>query len=139
MAYVDLNPIRATMAKTSDYTSVQERINPSFDLSEATKENSDINTHHFSRFTLKPLAPFDGNISSNPQNGIPFSFKDYLILVDTTGRIIRDDKRGFIPNTFEPILKRLNIDTNEWINNTQEFEKIYQRAFGRRRRIDKAA
>ena len=38
MAYVDLNPVRATMAQTpeeSDYTSIQERIKPQFDLSQA--------------------------------------------------------------------------------------------------------
>jgi len=28
---------------------------------------------------------------------IPFAFDDYLELVDTTGRVIREDKKGYIP------------------------------------------
>lgn len=29
--------------------------------------------------------------------GLPFRFKDYLELVDWTGRIVREDKSGSIP------------------------------------------
>ena len=38
MAYVDLNPVRAGVATSpekSDYTSIQERMNPSFDMNQA--------------------------------------------------------------------------------------------------------
>lgn len=59
MAYVDLNPIRAAMAKTpeqSDYTSIKERILHPEDTS------------------LRPFAEHD-------DEGIPFNFKDYLELV----------------------------------------------------------
>ncbi len=142
MAYVDLNPIRAAMADTpedSDYTSLQERITPSFDLATAIQENTDISTTHIARFNLKPLASFDGDINAYSQNGIHFSFKDYLILVDTTGRIQRDGKRGFIPANFAPILQRLQIAPNEWLYNTQHFEAIYLRTFGRRRKAQIAA
>jgi hypothetical protein len=41
MAYVDLNPVRADMCSTleeSDYTSIKERIAPSFDLTKATDD-----------------------------------------------------------------------------------------------------
>ncbi len=63
MAYVDLNPIRAVMAKTpeeSDYTSIQERII-------APQES--------------PLLPFTDKVDG----GIPCSLKDYLELVDWSG------------------------------------------------------
>ena len=142
MAYVDLNPIRAAMAKTpeeSDHTSIQERIKPTFDISQALHNNEDVSTSYFARFTLKSLASFDGNIKSGKQNGIPFGFNDYLLLVDTTGRIQRDDKRGFIPATFEPILQRLNIPFDDWIDNTQNFEKNYQSRFSRNPHRQKAA
>jgi hypothetical protein len=58
-----------------------------------------------------------------------FSHKDYFTLVDTTGRIQRLDKRGFIPETFLPILQRLAIDADEWIVNTQRFEELFYKKF----------
>jgi hypothetical protein len=54
---------------------------------------------------------------------------DYLTLVDTTGRIQRQDKRGFISDNFIPILQRLAIDTDEWVANTQNFEAIFYKKF----------
>ncbi|MGK0501128.1 MAG: hypothetical protein ACJAYG_002782 [Oceanicoccus sp.] len=63
-----------------------------------------------------------------------FSHKDYLTLVDTTGRIQRQDKRGFIPTTLLPILRRLAIDADEWIVNTQKFEMIFYKKFNCRRK-----
>lgn len=88
MAYVDLNPIRAAMAKTpeqSDYTSIQERIL----YPEGT--------------SLRPFAKHD-------DDGIPFGLKDYLELVDWGGREIKHNKRGYIPANAPPILTRLKMD-----------------------------
>jgi hypothetical protein len=64
-----------------------------------------------------------------------FSHDDYLSLVDTTGQIQRQHKRGFIPNTFLPILQRLKIDADEWIENTQKFETIFYKKFNYQRKI----
>jgi len=58
-----------------------------------------------------------------------FSHSNYLGLVDTTGRIQRQDKRGFIAKTFLPILQRLDIDVDAWIKNTQKFETIFYKKF----------
>jgi hypothetical protein len=77
MAYVDLNPIRAKMAKTpetSQHTSIQKR-------TEAIQQN---------KRQPHKLLPFVGN----PRQGIAFSLQDYCELVDTTGRIIRADDAG---------------------------------------------
>ena len=88
MAYVDLNPIRAAMAKTpeqSDYTSIQERI------------------QHPEGTYLRPFAELD-------EDGIPFNLKDYLELVDWGGREVKRHKRGYIPAQAPPILTRLRMD-----------------------------
>ncbi len=129
MAYVDLNPVRAGMAKTpesSEHTSIKERIEPTFNLADAIKDQ-----HLTSSFnlTVKPLLPFDYTIKPDIQLGVPYSLIDYLQLVDWTGRAIRDDKRGSIPDKLSPILTRLNIPPQQWLSSSQHFEKIVHRRF----------
>ena len=136
MAYADLNPIRAKIANTleqSKHTSIKERIKPSFNLARALDNNPDFNQLYIERFAVKPLTSLDGNVKYTNQTGVLFSHADYLRLVDTTSRIQRQDKRGFIPDTFLPILQRLAIDTDEWIENTQSFERIFYKKFNYRR------
>ncbi|MGS2717858.1 transposase [Eionea flava] len=137
MAYVDLNPVRAKMAdtpETSDYTSIKERITPTFSMDKALQSMTN-EEQPLSKITvsLKSLLHFDGNTLAEEQYGIPFSLEDYLTLVDWTGRIIREDKRGFIPNSLPPILERLSIDQKQWLNNSTQFETRYQRQFQKRR------
>lgn len=116
MAYVDLNPIRAKMAKTpetSNHTSIQKR------------------THAIKQKKQQPhnLMPFVGNPRENMPKGIAYSLKDYCELVDTTGRIIREDKRGYI-NHQNPILNRLGLSEDQWITLTTEFEQHFCYAAG---------
>ncbi|MEJ2066031.1 MAG: hypothetical protein P8X74_22600 [Reinekea sp.] len=47
-------------------------------------------------------------------------------LLDWTGRILRDDKRGAICEKAPPILKRLNIDPKNWMYSTQHFEHSFK-------------
>ena len=42
-------------------------------------------------------------------NAIGFTASEYLELVDWAGRLVRDDKRGFIPADVPPILTRLGL------------------------------
>ena len=63
-------------------------------------------------------------------SGIHFSLKDYLTLVDETGRLIRDDKRGTISHKAEKILARLHISDESWIKLTTDFECIFTGAVG---------
>ncbi len=116
MAYVELNPIRANMAKTpeqSDYTSLQLRVNAALNGKQPAK-----------------LLPFIGNEKSNQPKGINFSLQDYLMLVDETGRIIRDDKRGVISSNAEKILNRLNIPSENWLKITTDFGKLFHGPVG---------
>ncbi len=109
MVYCDLNPVRAGMADTpesSDYTSIQERI-----IAAGKGRIPD------------KLYRFQGHEKKGKQDGIPCTLKDYIALVDATGRIIREDKRGAIDAGLNPILQRLNIDTDTWLMMATEFEE----------------
>ena len=83
-------------------------------------------------------APFEGSVKLETQNGILFGYSDYLTLVDDTGRVQRNDKRGFIPEKSLPILDRLAIDSDDWLENTQNFEKVFYRKLYYRKK-DRAA
>ena len=116
MAYVDLNPVRATIAPTpekSDFTSIQLRI-------KAAIEGEQPNT----------LLTFSGNEHKQKKTGIYFSLKDYLTLVDETGRVIRDNKRGAIGMKTANILARLHISEESWLKLTTDFEGIFTGAAG---------
>ncbi len=115
MVYVDLNPVRACMAdtpETSDYTSIKARL----DAPEKTEQ--------LMPFLTKKLNP-NAAIPETPDTCIPFSWADYLQLVDWTGRAVRDDKRGHIAQDAPPILERLNLDTNEWLKQHHKLETYY--------------
>lgn len=103
MAYVDLNPIRAGIAdtpETSNFTSVKARI-------KSLRKN---------QVTAPPLFPFADNPRNNMPERLPFHLADYLELVEWTGQQIRGDKPGHIQSTQLPILERLGIETDSWLN-----------------------
>ncbi|WP_412522587.1 transposase [Shewanella chilikensis] len=116
MAYVDLNPIRAKMADTpeqSEHTSIRLRIQAALKCEQPTK-----------------LLPFIGDECDNQPNGIAFGLKDYLELVDDTGRCIRDDKRGVIGEKSAKLLTRLNIPHENWLKLTTEFGRLFHGPVG---------
>jgi len=78
----------------------------------------------------KALLAFVGNEYKDKTTGIHFSLKDYLTLVDETGRLFRDDKRGAISHKTEKILARLHISDENWLKLTSDFERIFTGAVG---------
>jgi REP element-mobilizing transposase RayT len=134
MAYVDLNPVQAGMAETpekSEYTSIQERLQPRFDLLKAIADQTKCGDLLDFTAPLKPLLPFENRLTGVIQSGILFGFREYLALLDWTGRVIRDDKRGYIDNTLPPILDRLEINADQWRMNTTQFEVLHPKRFNR--------
>ena len=128
MAYVDLNPIRAAIAdtpETSDYTSIKERTQRQFILADAITRQTEQQALNEFTVPLKPLLGFEGVIRNDFQRGILFGFDDYLELVDCTGRISRDDKRGAIADSALPILERLNLNPERWCERATAFEATY--------------
>lgn len=124
MAYVDLNPIRAALARTpetSRYTAIRQRI-----------------IAHQGQPLPKPaiaLMPMGGMDTTGPAPSIPFKFEDYLNLVDWSGRAVREDKPGAIADDIPPILKRLQINPSQWINHTARSHHRFYRVIGTSKRI----
>ena len=106
MAYVDLNPIRAAMAKDligSEFTSIKERI-----------ENKDTWLSCFGK----------------GDNDLPFYLSSYIDLVDETGRCIRGDKRGFISENTAKVIDEIGINPDTWLDELKGFKSIGFSAVG---------
>ena len=95
-------------------------------------KNTKLDTHFLYNlnYGCPVLFPFAGNPRQDMPNGLPFKLTDYLELVDWTGRIIRDDKRGSIPDDVPPILEQLNIDPKHWCYLSQHFESQFKSLVG---------
>lgn len=137
MAYVDLNPIRANMALTpedSDFTSIQARIEQ-YQKSLDTPEQANSSNHaamSMQNDFLMPLSSSDDNKKS-----IPFDIVDYFMLVEETGRVIREDKAGFISSNVRPIFDRLSLFPSGWLRMVKQLQKGYAYAVGNSQRLSK--
>jgi len=147
MAYVDLNPIRAGLAETSetlDYTSLQERIVGLLKEVASETDSQEITAAKDPDATLDgktlrpeaetqvlpqaPLMPFDA--TARTPWAVPFTFGDYLELVDWAGRALRTDKRGYIEARVPKILVRLGIDGERFIGSAERLLKAFGTAVG---------
>jgi len=99
MAYVDLNPIRAGIAEdlpSTEHTSITQRI-VAVESDHAAAD--------------EPLRRVAGNVA---EAELTLSVADYLELVDWTGRLVHEGKRGVIAGAAPPILAALGIDAADW-------------------------
>ena len=53
------------------------------------------------------------------------------MLLDWTGRELRRDKRGAIPEDLAPILDRLGVDRSNWVQTVCDFGRMFKQAAGR--------
>ena len=124
MAYVDLNPVRAGIASTpedSAFTSIYERIRRlrSIEVDNGKDEGA----------SLVPLQSFSD--AGSAAASIPYSFKEYLQLVDWTARSITNHKRSHIDAQLPPVMARLSIDARAWEAAMQPRGNVFGRAMGR--------
>ena len=155
MAYVDLNPIRAGMAETlhdSAHTSIAARLaelqgQPFVPVmapvaqpqaaTEAAPMPASVPASELpgllpetelAAIPEAPLMPFDA--TGRFEQAIPFGLHEYIELVDTMGRAVHPAKRGAIPATTPPILARLGMDAEGFINAADHFFKDFASAVG---------
>jgi REP element-mobilizing transposase RayT len=120
MAYVDLNPVRADMARTpeqSDYTSVQQR---------ARK----LAGSQWAKPALLPMVDAETVDADDDDTLCRFRLMDYLELVDSTGRAVRGDKRGSVSGKAMKILDRLGIDEKAWLSHMRPRKQRHPVAVG---------
>ncbi|MHC4886982.1 MAG: transposase [Planctomycetota bacterium] len=157
MTYVDLNPIRAKIAKTpeeSDFTSVHDHIEArqaelhikEFErkrrrrrrrkqtpLPLTARQRTYLTSERERAHTDDWLCPLeDSSItrSKGVHGLLGMSLDEYLGLLDWTGRCIHRGKRGTIPSDLKPILDRLKIDCDHWVETVLSFGHVFHRAVG---------
>ena len=126
MAYVDLNPVRAGLAdrpENSDFTSVQERIRARGGA------------------LAQPvwLSAIGGENPAGQPGMLSMTLDEYLSLIDLTGRLIRSDKPGAIPDDLAPLLDRLKINQVRWVGTAGSYGRIFHLVAGRAQSIAEAA
>jgi len=140
MAYVDLNPIRAGIAKVpedSDYTSLASRLRggegaylapQSMQMDETKEQALPDYLHKMNKLPVAALMPFDG--AGNVHYAIPFSFVDYCELVECFGRAISPNKRGHIDQVQPKLCQRLGIDMQLLIDQAKTMLDSFGHAVG---------
>ncbi len=143
--YVDLNPIRAGLAETPEtsrftaaYLRIQAEVRP--------ETGSDRAAHDPSRDTssaaddwLSPIYlderrderqdPQPARRASN-RGFLPLTRRDYLEILDWTGRQLRGGTPGKIPDHLAPILERLGLVPRSWLATVENFGRWFHRAIG---------
>lgn len=132
MAYVDLNPVRAGVAKTPEesmYTSIRARLTGDRARSALARTIRRMQRceelNHFN-VPLRPLLRFPESSSVAVVDSLPILEHDYFRLVDTTGQQIVRGKRGRIDPAIESILDRLRLSPAEWISGSTAFRHFYR-------------
>ena len=140
MAYVDLNPIRAGMEDdvvNADFTSIQQRL---FEIAQEKPRKTPADKQVAKRINYQqqlqtalnldelpqaPLMPFGGSSHVSIHNALPFTAADYIALVDSTGRVVREDKCGAIDPKLAALVSRVGIDPDQWLEHVKHFGRRY--------------
>ncbi len=146
--YVDLNPIRAGLAstpETSRYSSAADRIAGL--LARRGGEAAAAPDRWLCELTLSE----DEDTLEGPGERPPTSYRAsnqgllhisreaYLALLDWTGRQVREGKRGAIPAHLGPILERLHIRAENWLECVSRFDQRFGSVVGRSQELTEAA
>ncbi len=150
MAYVDLNPVRAGIAKSlegSDFTSIQERL-----LLQArrlrkrsTRQEKLLKrrpAQHLMdqkppvrRSKLLPMAAPAAKTGDQREVALPIGLRAYTELLESTRKALsresgQPERKRPISFQFQSTLHELGVDMNNWLETVQNFEKHFATAAG---------
>jgi hypothetical protein len=139
MAYVDLNPVRASMAddlEDSLFTSVYDRVVSKRavarlqELGEVERptyqQQQQIKREKQRECRCEWLLNLDG--AESPFHGVGTDY--YLRLVEWTGQNLRDAKLGYLPVELEAVLDRFGLDAKKWSKNVKGYGSLFHRIVG---------
>ena len=117
MAYVDLNPIRAGIAKTpitSDFTSIKYRLN-------AERVGK----------TPKYIALFKDHTEKNThRHTLPFTMREYVKLLDQTRQVSTKPTLSTTPENNYVVIHSVKTSLNAWQTLSSQFEHIFKCSAG---------
>ncbi len=76
-------------------------------------------------------APRRLRVRASDQGFLPIPVDHYVMLLDWTGRELRADKRGAIPDDLAPIVDRLGLNRSNWVETVRGFGRLFKQAAGR--------
>jgi hypothetical protein len=167
VSYVDLNPIRATLAEsieTSDFTSAKQRLESLLLLSTGQQpENEQPDSQPIenrpaegmptaSQLPDRSLAPIFNDEQKAPLGPQPSSSgtrcsekgflnmtsQEYLALLDWTARQLVPGKAGATPCALQTIFERVSMKPENWVNLVTNFGSMFHNVAGRPHEISRA-
>jgi len=127
MVYVDLNPIRAGIASSvpdSAYTAAQQRFRALMASAEGEAEQP------AEPAALPRLAALRTPDTRPEATSLPFDLRDYLELLESTGRCCVAGKRGFIDEAVPRLIDQCGLDAEQWLTAMAEPQGLSPRALG---------
>jgi hypothetical protein len=76
-------------------------------------------------------APRRLHVRASDQGFLPIEVEHYVMLLDWTGRELRADKPGAIPEHLAPIVERLGLNRSNWVETVRGFGRLFKQAAGR--------
>ncbi len=132
MAYVDLNPMRAKAAaclEESLLTGGHDRLV----ASRARKKLADAqgNAKDDGREVRADewLSPLGEAATGHPVMGI--GVESYLEMLEWTGQCMAEGKRGKLPPALIPLLERMDLEVERWVETVEKYGSHYYRVSGK--------